>query len=215
MCGEHNSLSWQAVSIAPSYGWMRLFVWLGTATGIFVFHRNSPRLSQKHLTTSPQHQLNNIIQVGDQPHLCRFCGCELNRHFPLAKDIKGWSLALDSFPLACMWPSLNKGDKFDFVTKGFRIYHLKFQHYLPKVQAQTNTSKIHHRTQTWLEPSVGTSQDGNWRVWYVDSKHASFTSANFHPVEGSYWFYAPNKGAPVVFAFLFAVSVVWHVYQCL
>lgn len=34
-------------------------------------------------------------------------------------------------------------------------------------------------------------------------------------VDGSLWFYAPNKGAPVVFAFLFAVSMFWHVYQCI
>ncbi|KAL2072120.1 hypothetical protein VTL71DRAFT_11463 [Oculimacula yallundae] len=33
-------------------------------------------------------------------------------------------------------------------------------------------------------------------------------------VDGSLWFYAPNKGAPVVFAFLFLVSGVWHAWQC-
>lgn len=33
--------------------------------------------------------------------------------------------------------------------------------------------------------------------------------------DGSLWFYAPNKGAPVVFAFLFAVSCGIHVYQCI
>ena len=34
-------------------------------------------------------------------------------------------------------------------------------------------------------------------------------------VDGSLWFYAPNKVAPVVFAFLFAASCGWHVYQCM
>ncbi|KAL3426374.1 Protein RTA1-like protein 6 [Phlyctema vagabunda] len=34
-------------------------------------------------------------------------------------------------------------------------------------------------------------------------------------VEGSLYFYAPNKGAPVVFAILFAISGLWHVYQCI
>ncbi|KAH8687655.1 RTA1 like protein-domain-containing protein [Tricladium varicosporioides] len=34
-------------------------------------------------------------------------------------------------------------------------------------------------------------------------------------VPGSLWFYAPNKGAPVVWAFLFSVSMVWHAYQCI
>ncbi|CRG92581.1 Cytochrome bc complex cytochrome b subunit [Talaromyces islandicus] len=31
----------------------------------------------------------------------------------------------------------------------------------------------------------------------------------------SYWYYAPNKGAPVAFAILFAVSGLWHFYLCL
>ncbi|KAJ5046381.1 uncharacterized protein L3040_003625 [Drepanopeziza brunnea f. sp. 'multigermtubi'] len=34
-------------------------------------------------------------------------------------------------------------------------------------------------------------------------------------VEGSLWFYAPNKAAPVVFAFLFLVSGCWHIWQCI
>jgi len=34
-------------------------------------------------------------------------------------------------------------------------------------------------------------------------------------VDGSLWFYAPNKGAPPVFAFLFAVSCGLHIYQCI
>jgi hypothetical protein len=38
--------------------------------------------------------------------------------------------------------------------------------------------------------------------------------ANRPLVDGSLWFYAPNKGAPVVFAFLFGVSMIWHGYQC-
>jgi len=34
-------------------------------------------------------------------------------------------------------------------------------------------------------------------------------------VDGSLWFYAPNKGAPVVWAFLFLVSGLWHAWQCM
>jgi len=34
-------------------------------------------------------------------------------------------------------------------------------------------------------------------------------------VNGSLWFYAPNKVAPVVFAVLFAVSASCHIYQCI
>ncbi|KAL2852712.1 hypothetical protein BJX68DRAFT_57427 [Aspergillus pseudodeflectus] len=32
--------------------------------------------------------------------------------------------------------------------------------------------------------------------------------------EGSIWYYAPNKGAPIAFAILFAMSGIWHGYQC-
>ncbi|KZO93682.1 hypothetical protein CALVIDRAFT_600637 [Calocera viscosa TUFC12733] len=32
---------------------------------------------------------------------------------------------------------------------------------------------------------------------------------------GSWWYYAPNKGAPIVFAILFAGSGLWHFYQCM
>jgi hypothetical protein len=32
--------------------------------------------------------------------------------------------------------------------------------------------------------------------------------------EGTYWVYAPNKGAPIVFAILFAASGIIHGYQC-
>ncbi|GIK01708.1 hypothetical protein Aspvir_005746 [Aspergillus viridinutans] len=32
--------------------------------------------------------------------------------------------------------------------------------------------------------------------------------------EGSYWYYAPNKGAPIAFALLFAASGLTHIYQC-
>ncbi|KAI9043665.1 putative RTA1 domain protein [Aspergillus affinis] len=32
--------------------------------------------------------------------------------------------------------------------------------------------------------------------------------------EGSLWFYAPNKGAPIAFAILFAISGIIHGYQC-
>ncbi|KAF7117178.1 hypothetical protein CNMCM5793_005898 [Aspergillus hiratsukae] len=32
--------------------------------------------------------------------------------------------------------------------------------------------------------------------------------------EGSYWYYAPNKGAPIGFAVLFAASGLTHIYQC-
>ncbi|CAG8961299.1 hypothetical protein HYFRA_00013760 [Hymenoscyphus fraxineus] len=34
-------------------------------------------------------------------------------------------------------------------------------------------------------------------------------------VEGSLWYYAPNKVAPVIFAFLFSISMFWHFYQCI
>jgi hypothetical protein len=34
-------------------------------------------------------------------------------------------------------------------------------------------------------------------------------------VDGSLWFYAPNKEAPVVFALLFLVSGILHGYQCM
>ncbi|QKX62994.1 uncharacterized protein TRUGW13939_10162 [Talaromyces rugulosus] len=30
----------------------------------------------------------------------------------------------------------------------------------------------------------------------------------------SFWYYAPNKGAPIAFAILFAVSGLWHLYLC-
>lgn len=32
--------------------------------------------------------------------------------------------------------------------------------------------------------------------------------------EGSFWYYAPNKGAPIAFAILFAASGLIHIYQC-
>ncbi|KAG2419700.1 hypothetical protein HFD88_004496 [Aspergillus terreus] len=32
--------------------------------------------------------------------------------------------------------------------------------------------------------------------------------------EGSFWFYAPNKGAPIAFAILFTISGAIHIYQC-
>ncbi|KAG9247474.1 hypothetical protein BJ878DRAFT_177327 [Calycina marina] len=34
-------------------------------------------------------------------------------------------------------------------------------------------------------------------------------------VDGSFYFYAPNKGAPVIFAVLFAISCGWHAWQCI
>ncbi|CCC09490.1 hypothetical protein SMACR_03520 [Sordaria macrospora] len=34
-------------------------------------------------------------------------------------------------------------------------------------------------------------------------------------VDGSIYFYAPNKGAPVFFAVAFGASGIWHIYQCL
>jgi hypothetical protein len=34
-------------------------------------------------------------------------------------------------------------------------------------------------------------------------------------VEGSWFFYAPNKGAPVFFAVAFAASFIYHTYQCI
>lgn len=32
---------------------------------------------------------------------------------------------------------------------------------------------------------------------------------------GSFWYYAPNKGAPITFAILFTASGIMHGYQCL
>ncbi|KAF7586612.1 hypothetical protein BBP40_008619 [Aspergillus hancockii] len=32
--------------------------------------------------------------------------------------------------------------------------------------------------------------------------------------EGSFWYYVPNKGAPIAFAILFAISGIMHGYQC-
>jgi succinate dehydrogenase hydrophobic anchor subunit len=55
-----------------------------------------------------------------------------------------------------------------------------------------------------------------------DGKYGKFKSfyvvenlANEYTVEGSLWFYAPNKAAPVVWAFLFLVSGLWHAWQCM
>lgn len=31
--------------------------------------------------------------------------------------------------------------------------------------------------------------------------------------DGSLWYYAPNKGAPIAFAVLFAISGIIHIYQ--
>ncbi|RAH40110.1 putative RTA1 domain protein [Aspergillus brunneoviolaceus CBS 621.78] len=33
--------------------------------------------------------------------------------------------------------------------------------------------------------------------------------------EDSYWYYAPNKGAPITFAIWFTISGIWHIYQCI
>jgi hypothetical protein len=38
---------------------------------------------------------------------------------------------------------------------------------------------------------------------------------NLTAVDGSIWFYAPNKGAPVFFTVAFAASGGYHVYQCM
>ncbi|KAF2150254.1 hypothetical protein K461DRAFT_287839 [Myriangium duriaei CBS 260.36] len=38
---------------------------------------------------------------------------------------------------------------------------------------------------------------------------------NGQAVPGSYFLYAPNKGAPVSFAIWFAMSMGWHFYQCI
>ena len=37
----------------------------------------------------------------------------------------------------------------------------------------------------------------------------------FASAAGSLWFYAPNKEAPPVWAFLFAVSGILHAWQCM
>jgi hypothetical protein len=39
--------------------------------------------------------------------------------------------------------------------------------------------------------------------------------ADFIEVDGSLWIYAPNKGAPVIWAVLFAVSMGLHIWQCM
>ncbi|KAJ5492935.1 hypothetical protein N7539_001681 [Penicillium diatomitis] len=36
---------------------------------------------------------------------------------------------------------------------------------------------------------------------------------NYSPENGSLWYYAPDKGAPIVFALLFAISEIVHLYQ--
>lgn len=45
--------------------------------------------------------------------------------------------------------------------------------------------------------------------------HLLYVSSNTARVDGSFWFYAPNQAAPVVFAVLFAISCGWHSYQCI
>lgn len=42
-----------------------------------------------------------------------------------------------------------------------------------------------------------------------------WSSLTFLTVPGSIWFYAPNKGAPVAWAFFFSVSCAVHIWQCL
>ena len=42
-----------------------------------------------------------------------------------------------------------------------------------------------------------------------------WTSLTLVTVPGSIWFYAPNKGAPVAWAFFFAVSCAIHIWQCM
>jgi hypothetical protein len=37
---------------------------------------------------------------------------------------------------------------------------------------------------------------------------------NTMPVDGSFYFYAPNKGAPIFFLIAFALSGSFHIYQC-
>jgi hypothetical protein len=34
-------------------------------------------------------------------------------------------------------------------------------------------------------------------------------------VNGSIWFYAPNKGAPVFFATVYCLSGLYHIFQCI
>jgi hypothetical protein len=41
------------------------------------------------------------------------------------------------------------------------------------------------------------------------------TPPNETAVDGSWFFYAPNKGAPVFFAVGFAASGAFHIWQCM
>lgn len=50
------------------------------------------------------------------------------------------------------------------------------------------------------------------RSEYRESPEGSICYAN-QSEPGSFWFYAPNKGAPIAFAILFAVSGFLHAYQ--
>ena len=52
-------------------------------------------------------------------------------------------------------------------------------------------------------------------VWAVHDPFGHYSLLTLLIVDGSIWFYAPNKGAPVAWAFFFAVSCIVHIWQCL
>lgn len=49
--------------------------------------------------------------------------------------------------------------------------------------------------------------------WLINTK--DLTANKLGIVDGSIWFYAPNKVAPVVFAVAFAASGAYHTWQCM
>jgi hypothetical protein len=55
-------------------------------------------------------------------------------------------------------------------------------------------------------------EDGKYGMDEIRLKQSQLITG--YLVDGSLWFYAPNKGAPVVFAVLFAISFGCHSYQC-
>jgi hypothetical protein len=56
-------------------------------------------------------------------------------------------------------------------------------------------------------------ENGKYGTYITTSRIAQI--ADCLPVDGSLWLYAPNKGAPPVWAFLFAVSGCIHAWQCM
>lgn len=59
------------------------------------------------------------------------------------------------------------------------------------------------------------SENGEFGMLYSPSTIPSHTVLVLRrrTVEGSYWIYAPNKGAPVFFAVAFFISGLWQLWQ--